>query len=89
MSASARTIKTLDAAFSEDVLQEALSLIASGTCGHMIRRKGRPIIQLHPSEKNVVAWSIGQKIRAARERKGWRQEDQPKMRHSPRQHRAA
>lgn len=75
LSVSARTIKTLDAAFSEDVLQEALSLIASGTRGYMIRRRGRPVIQLHPSQKNVVAWSIGQKIRAARERKGWRQED--------------
>lgn len=75
LSASARTIKTLDAAFSEDVLQEALSLIASGTRGHVIRRRGRPVVQLHPSERNVVAWSIGQKIRAARERKGWRQED--------------
>lgn len=72
---SARAVKSLDAAFSEDVLQEALGLIATGTKAPVIRRRGRPVIQLAPSEKNVVAWSIGQRIRAARERKDWRQED--------------
>lgn len=72
---SARAVKTLEAAFSEDIVQEALTLIATRTKGPVIRRRGRPVIQLQPSEKNVVAWSIGQKIRAARERKGWTQED--------------
>lgn len=70
---SARATKALDSAFSQDVLQEALSLAASPV--PLARRRGRPVIQLHPSAKNVAAWSIGQKVRAARERKGWRQED--------------
>ncbi len=72
---SARAVKTLEAAFSEDIVQEAFSLIATRTKGPVIRRRGRPVIQIHPSKKNVVAWSIGQRIRAARERKGWTQED--------------
>lgn len=72
---SARTVMVLDAAFSEDILEQVLSLAASGTGVPAIRRRGRRSIQLKPSPRNVLAWSIGQRIRAARERKGWRQED--------------
>lgn len=72
---SARATKALDAVFSQDVLQEALALAVSTPSAPHIRRRGRPVVQLRPSAKNVAAWSIGQKVRAARERKGWRQED--------------
>lgn len=72
---SARVVKELDAAFSADVLNEALSMIAAARGGPAIRRRGRRSIQLTPSPRNMLAWSIGQRIRAARGRKEWTQED--------------
>lgn len=72
---SARVVAELDAAFNTNVLEGALSLLAAARGGPAIRRRGRPRIQLKPAPQNVLAWSIGQQIRAARERKGWTQED--------------
>lgn len=72
---SARAIRALDAAFNEDVLEQTRSIIAPPHGGSAIRRRGRRSIQFNPSPRNLLAWFIGQQIRAARERNGWRQED--------------
>ncbi len=72
---SARSVSVLDAAFSQDLFEQIQALVAMGTGGHAVRRRGRRSIQLRPSPRNVIAWSIAQRIWAARDRKDWRQED--------------
>jgi transcriptional regulator with XRE-family HTH domain len=74
-SASQRAIRTLDAAFNEETLKGMLQLLRPASAGGVARRKGRLIIQTRARTGDILAWSIGQKIRAARERKDWRQED--------------
>lgn len=72
---SQRAIQTLDAAFNENTLEGMARLIEIASASYLVRRKGRRIVQIHKRPHDVLAWSIGQKIRAARERKGWLQED--------------
>jgi transcriptional regulator with XRE-family HTH domain len=72
---SQRAIRTLDTAFNENTLEGMLRLLTAASSSHVVRRKGRRIIQTHKRLGDISAWSIGQKVRASRERKGWRQED--------------
>lgn len=72
---SQRAIRTLDAAFNEDILEGMVRLMQSASAGHILRRKGRRVIQTHERPRDVMAWAIGQRIKASRERKGWLQED--------------
>ena len=72
---SQRAIQTLDAAFSVDTLEGMLRLLQVASAGHVVRRKGRRVIQTRERPRDILAWSIGQKIKAARERKGWLQEN--------------
>jgi transcriptional regulator with XRE-family HTH domain len=75
VAASQRAIRTLDAAFNEDTLEGMVRLLGTASAGHVVHRRGRRVIQTRAKIGDVLAWSIGQKIRAARERKGWLQED--------------
>lgn len=75
VAASQRAIRTLDAAFNEDTLEGMVRLLESASASHIVRRKGRRVIQVRERPRDVMAWAIGQRIKAARERKGWLQED--------------
>ncbi len=72
---SQRAIKTLDAAFNEGTLEGMVRLLEVASAGHIVRRKGRRAIMTRERPRDVLAWSIGQRIRALRERKGWLQEN--------------
>jgi len=73
--ASQRAIRILDAVFNEGTLEGMVRLLASASAGPIVRRKGRRVIQTRERPRDVMAWAIGQRIKASRERKGWLQED--------------
>lgn len=75
VAASRRAIRTLDAAFNPDTLEGMLSLLQAVPAGRAVFRKGRRVIQTREKPRDVMAWAIGQRIKAARERKGWLQEN--------------
>lgn len=72
---SQRVIRTLDPAFNEGTLEGMVRRLETASAGYIIRRRGRRVIQTRERPGNVLAWSIGQQIKASRERKGWLQED--------------
>ncbi len=72
---SLRAIKTLDAAFNEGTLEGMVRLLEVASADNVVRRKGRRAILTRERPRDVLAWSIGQRIRAVREQKGWLQEN--------------
>ena len=75
---SKRIIGILDRAFNPQILQ-SLAQIISLSAARVAKRQGRIHIQTKPSKGGTLAWSIGQKIRTARERKNLTQEDLAKL----------
>ncbi|NNN06426.1 MAG: helix-turn-helix transcriptional regulator [Elusimicrobia bacterium] len=51
------------------------ALVATDSPTPVIRRQGKRSIEARKDSKSVLAWAIGQRVRAAREGKNWRQED--------------
>lgn len=74
MARSEKAIYTLDRAFNPYVLQGLEQVMTLSPAG-VVRRRGRIRILTKESQGEPIAWSIGQRIRAAREQKGWTQED--------------
>lgn len=74
---SERIIGILDRAFNPQILQGLEQIIALSA--GVVKRQGRIHIQTKESKGGVLAWSIGQKIRAAREKKNLTQEDLAKL----------
>jgi len=71
---SEKIVRALDAFFSPHVLRGLEHVLTIPTAGAVKRpRKIRILTKENPGD--ALAWSIGRKIRAARERKGWIQED--------------
>ncbi len=70
---SRKCIGILDRAFNPYVIQrlECVSILAPSTT---IRRRGKIRVQLKETKGGALAWSIGQKIKAAREKKHLTQE---------------
>lgn len=75
---SKRIIGILNQAFNPQVLQGLEQIISLSAAG-VVKRRGKIRIQTKASKGGVLAWSIGQKIRTARERKNWTQEDLAKL----------
>ena len=75
---SKRILGILDRAFNPQILQGLAQVIAL-SAGGMVKRRGRIHIQTKVSKGGVLAWSIGKKIQAARERKDLTQEDLAKL----------
>lgn len=75
---SKRIIGILDRAFNPQILQGLAQVIAL-SAGGMVKRRGRMHIQTKVSKDGVLAWSIGKKIQAAREKKNLTQEDLAKL----------
>ncbi|MBU2573516.1 MAG: helix-turn-helix domain-containing protein [Elusimicrobia bacterium] len=75
---SKRIIGILNQAFNPQVLQGLKQLIVLSAAGR-VKRRGRIHIQTKASKGGALAWSIGQKIRTARERKNLTQEDLAKL----------
>lgn len=70
---SARIVGILNKAFNPQVLQgleRVITFSATGT----LRRRGKVHIQTKESKGGALAWAIGQRLRAARERKHLTQE---------------
>ncbi len=74
---SERIIGILNQAFNPQILQvlEQITALSTG----VVKRHGRIYVQTKESKGGVLAWSIGQKIRAAREKKNLTQEDLSKL----------
>lgn len=72
---SEKTIATLAHSFNPETLQRLTTLFASDVVAPAIQRRGKRRIVIRQNPKSVLAWAIGQRVRAARERKNWRQED--------------
>ncbi|MCX5785536.1 MAG: helix-turn-helix transcriptional regulator [Elusimicrobia bacterium] len=75
---SKRIIGVLNQAFNPQILQGLKQIITFPAAG-VINRRGRIYIQTKASKGGALAWSIGQKIRTARERKNLTQEDLAKL----------
>lgn len=75
---SERIIGILNQAFNPQILQGLERVIALSAAG-VVKRQGRIHIQTKESKGGALAWSIGQKIRLARERKNLTQEDLSKL----------
>jgi transcriptional regulator with XRE-family HTH domain len=72
---SERAIAALARSFNPETLQRLTMLFASDIAAPVIRRPGKRHIIARENPKDVLAWAIGQRVRAAREGKNWRQED--------------
>jgi len=72
---SERTIAALAHSFNPETLQRLATLFVSDIVAPLIRRQGKRHILARENPKDVMAWAIGQRVRAARESKNWRQED--------------
>lgn len=70
---SARIVGILNRAFNPQVLQALERVITFSTAG-TVKRRGKVRIQTKESKGGALAWTIGQKLRAARERKHLTQE---------------
>lgn len=71
---SQKIIYTLNQAFNPYILHRLEQDIIQ-TSARIVRRRGRIRILTKGNQIEPLAWSIGQKIRAARERKDWTQEE--------------
>lgn len=72
---SEKAIAVLAHTFNPETLEKLTTLFASDVAAPVIERHGKRRIAARQSSKDVLAWAIGQRVRAARERKDWRQED--------------
>ena len=72
---SEKRIAALSHSLNDETARRSDLLLASSTAAPAIHRRGRPRVIVHENPQNVLAWAIGQRVRAARERKDWRQED--------------
>lgn len=72
---SQKTIATLAHSFNPETLQRLETLFASDVVAPVIERRGDRYIITRKGTKDVLAWAIAQRLRAARERLDWRQED--------------
>jgi transcriptional regulator with XRE-family HTH domain len=72
---SERRIEILSRSFNDETAQESHRLLAESAGAPALFRRGRRRIIVQASPENVLAWAIGQRVRAARERRDWRQED--------------
>lgn len=72
---SEKAIAALAHSFNPETLQSMETLFASDIAAPVILRRGRRRILARKSGKDVLAWAIGQRVRAARERRNWTQED--------------
>lgn len=70
---SARIVGILNRAFNPQVLQGLERVITFSAAG-TVRRRGKVRIQTKESKGGALAWAIGQRLRAARERKHLTQE---------------
>lgn len=70
---SARIVGILNRAFNPQVLQGLERVITFSAAG-TVRRRGKIRIQTKESKGGALAWAVGQKLRAARERKHLTQE---------------
>ena len=66
-------IRDLDIKLSPAILPR-LEYAVPGTAP-LIRRKGRVKVRTAKDPKMVIAWAIGQRVRATREKRGWTQQD--------------
>lgn len=71
---SQEATEVLDAVFSAQTLQD-LERAAGAPGSGAIRRRGCLHVRTTPDPKTAAAWSFGQKIVAARSRRGWTQQD--------------
>lgn len=72
---SDKAIASLAHTFNPETLERLTTLFASDVVAPVIERHGKRRIITRQSPKDALAWAIGQRVRAARERKDWRQED--------------
>lgn len=72
---SEKAIAALAHSFNPETLHRLETLFASDVVAPVIKRHGKRLIVTRKSDKDMLAWAIGQRVRAARERKDWRQED--------------
>ena len=72
---SERAIAALAHSFNPETLQRLETLFASDVVAPVIVRRGRRRVVTRKSTKDVLAWAVAQRVRAARERRDWRQED--------------
>lgn len=73
---SDKAIATLAYSINPETIQElTTTLFVSDIVAPIIRRRGKRRIIIRENPKDVIAWAIGQRVRASRERKNWRQED--------------
>lgn len=72
---SDKAIASLAHTFNPETLERLTTLFASDVVAPVIERHGKRRIITRQSSKDALAWAIGQRVRAARERKDWRQED--------------
>ncbi|HBB66341.1 MAG TPA: hypothetical protein DCZ93_03360 [Elusimicrobia bacterium] len=70
---SARIVGILNRAFNPQVLQGLERVITFSAAG-TVRRRGKIRVQTKESKGGALAWAIGQRLRAARERKHLTQE---------------
>lgn len=72
---SEKAIASLAHTFNPETLEKLTTLFASDVVAPVIERHGKRRIITRQSPKDALARAIGQRVRAARERKDWRQED--------------
>ena len=72
---SEKSIVVLAHSFNPETLQRLSTLVAPDVAAPVIRRQGKRNIIARENPQDVLAWAIGQRVRAARESKNWRQED--------------
>ena len=72
---SQKAVAALARAFNPETLQRLTALFASDIGAPAIRRQGKRHILTRENPQDVIACAVGQRVRAARERKNWRQED--------------
>lgn len=72
---SGKAIVSLAHTFNPETLERLTTLFASDVVAPVIERHGKRRVVARQNPKDVLAWAIGQRVRAARERKDWRQED--------------
>lgn len=72
---SQKAIAALAHSFNPETLLRLETLFPSDVVAPVITRRGKRRIARQRNTKAMLAWAIAQRVRAARERKDWRQED--------------
>ncbi|NNN07200.1 MAG: helix-turn-helix transcriptional regulator [Elusimicrobia bacterium] len=71
---SKKRIESLSCSLNDETARRS-DLLASSAAAPAICRRARRRVVVHENPGSVLAWAIGQRVRAARERQDWRQED--------------